>query len=73
MDGTLVDSTAGVVAAWDVAVKKYPGSGLSTEEILSCKFFFVTSPGAYNNIVVCSVSWYQDRREPSQGLRDRGS
>lgn len=39
MDGTLVDSTAGVVAAWEAAVKKYPGSGLTAKEILSCTCF----------------------------------
>lgn len=37
MDGTLVDSTAGVTAAWDATVKKYPGKGLSVEEILKCQ------------------------------------
>lgn len=36
MDGTLIDSTAGVAAAWEVTVKKYPGRGLSVEEILGC-------------------------------------
>ena len=72
MDGTLVDSTAGVVAAWEAAVKKYPGSGLTAEEILSCMFFFVASPDAYN-VVLRSISWDQDHREPSQGLRNRGS
>ncbi|KAF9649351.1 phosphatase [Thelephora ganbajun] len=35
MDGTLVDSTAGVTAAWEAIVREYPGEGLSVEEILS--------------------------------------
>jgi len=60
MDGTLVDSTAGVAAAWEATVKEYPGIGLSVEEILSCEFFFVASFGAYN-LVICSISWYPDR------------
>ena len=34
MDGTLVDSTAGVVGAWEVFAQTYPG--IDVEEILSC-------------------------------------
>jgi hypothetical protein len=64
MDGTLVDSLAGVTAAWEAILKEYPGQGLSVEEILSCGFFLVASFGAYN-LVVCSISWDQNRRKPS--------
>jgi glycerol-1-phosphatase len=35
MDGTLVDSTAGVVGAWELFREKYPG--INVEEILSSK------------------------------------
>jgi beta-phosphoglucomutase-like phosphatase (HAD superfamily) len=34
MDGTLVDSTAGVVGAWSAFAKSYPG--INVEDILSC-------------------------------------
>lgn len=34
MDGTLVDSTAGVVGAWEVFAESYPG--IKVDEILSC-------------------------------------
>ena len=57
MDGTLVDSAAGVTAAWEAIVKEYPEKDLNVEEILSCESFFVTSFGAYN-LVVRSISWY---------------
>ena len=59
MDGTLVDSVAGVTAAWEALAKKYPG-GLNVEEILSCEFLIATYFDAYN-LVVCSIPWYQDR------------
>ena len=36
MDGTLVDSTAGVVGAWQVFAETYPG--IDVDEILSCRF-----------------------------------
>jgi len=66
MDGTLVDSVAGVSAAWEAILKEYPGKGLRVEEILSCEFFFVASftSSAYN-CVVRSISWYPDCRKPS--------
>ena len=35
MDGTLVDSTAGVVDAWKLFAETYPG--IDVHEILSCK------------------------------------
>lgn len=38
MDGTLVDSLAGVTAAWEAILKEYPGVSLSVEEILSSEF-----------------------------------
>ena len=34
MDGTLVDSTAGVVGAWETFAETYPG--LDVENVLSC-------------------------------------
>lgn len=34
MDGTLVDSTAGVVGAWNKCAEKYPW--LNVEEVLRC-------------------------------------
>lgn len=39
MDGTLVDSVAGVTAAWEAVAKEYPGKDINVEEILSCEFF----------------------------------
>lgn len=33
MDGTLIDSTAGVVGAWETFAKSYPG--IDVQEILS--------------------------------------
>jgi hypothetical protein len=38
MDGTLVDSTAGVVGAWTTFAKAYPG--IDVHEILSCEDHF---------------------------------
>lgn len=38
MDGTLVDSTAGVVGAWSLFAKAYPG--IDVHEILSCEDSF---------------------------------
>jgi beta-phosphoglucomutase-like phosphatase (HAD superfamily) len=35
MDGTLVDSTAGVIGAWEMFAETYPG--LDVERILSSK------------------------------------
>jgi len=60
MDGTLVDSAAGVAAAWEVVAKEYPDKEINVEEILSCESLIVTSFGAYN-LAVCRVSWNQDR------------
>ena len=37
MDGTLVDSMAGVTGAWELFATKYPG--LNVKEILGCAFF----------------------------------
>lgn len=37
MDGTLVDSMAGVQGAWELFATKY--SGLNLKEILSCGYF----------------------------------
>lgn len=34
MDGTLVDSTDGVVGAWELFKEKYPG--LNVDQVLSC-------------------------------------
>lgn len=62
MDGTLVNSVAGVTAAWEVFAKKYPHRDIDVTYILSCGFF-VTSPftsSAYN-IIVYSDSWNPDR------------
>lgn len=36
MDGTLVDSTAGVQGAWETFAESYPGIDL--REILSCEY-----------------------------------
>jgi beta-phosphoglucomutase-like phosphatase (HAD superfamily) len=36
MDGTLVDSTAGVEGAWHAFSKTYPG--IDVKDILSCEF-----------------------------------
>jgi len=60
MDGTLVDSAAGVAAAWEAIAKEYPEKGIDVKDILSCESLIVTSFGAYN-LVVFRVSWYQDR------------
>ena len=43
MDGTLVDSTAGVTAAWEAILEEYPREDLTVEEILSCEPFFTKS------------------------------
>ena len=40
MDGTLVDSTDGVVGAWETFAEKYPGIDLSV--ILSCEYCLVS-------------------------------
>ena len=64
MDGTLVDSVAGVTAAWEVIAKKYPDKDINIEKILSSRFSFVASFGAYDPIAR-SHSWCQDRRKPS--------
>lgn len=61
MDGTLVDTAAGVTAAWEATVKRYPEKNLNVEEILSCKFFPVASFGAYNPVVCSISSRYQNR------------
>jgi len=42
MDGTLVDSTAGVVGAWNVFKETYPSIG-NVEDVLSCTFFLFLS------------------------------
>jgi beta-phosphoglucomutase-like phosphatase (HAD superfamily) len=49
MDGTLVDSVAGVTAAWELFARKYPGKDVNVEEILSCGFFLSFTFGAYNH------------------------
>ena len=36
MDGTLVDSTDGVVGAWELFAEKYPG--LDVTQVLSCTY-----------------------------------
>ena len=36
MDGTLVDSTDGVVGAWELFAETYPG--IDVTEILSCQY-----------------------------------
>ena len=36
MDGTLLDSMAGVIGAWELFATKYPG--LDVKEILRCAF-----------------------------------
>lgn len=41
MDGTLIDSTAGVIGAWNLFKEKYPG--LDVEQILSCEFIAFSS------------------------------
>lgn len=38
MDGTLVDSTAGLTGAWEVFKQKYPN--IDIDHILSCKISF---------------------------------
>ena len=62
MDGTLVNSVAGVTAAWEFFAKKYPDKNIDVKEILSCGLFFMvySTFGAYN-LVVHSDSWYPDR------------
>lgn len=40
MDGTLVDSTAGVVGAWNNLRKTYPH--LDVQDILSCEDLFLS-------------------------------
>lgn len=39
MDGTLVDSMAGVIGAWELFATKYPG--LNVQEILGCRYHFI--------------------------------
>ncbi|KAF5388056.1 hypothetical protein D9615_000562 [Tricholomella constricta] len=41
MDGTLVDSTAGVVGAWELFRQTYPG--IDVENILSCKSYSLSA------------------------------
>ena len=60
MDGTLVDSTAGVAAAWEAVVKEYPDKDLRIDDILSCGLFFSWHLSA-DITVVYSISWHQDR------------
>ena len=66
MDGTLVDSTAGVTAAWEALVKEYPGKGLNVEDILSCELFSwdLSLPAPYNHMT-SSIPWHPDYRKPS--------
>lgn len=35
MDGTLIDSLAGVIAAWELFATQYPG--IDVQEVLRCK------------------------------------
>jgi hypothetical protein len=51
MDGTLIDSTAGVVGAWEVFAESYPH--IDVKEILSCEF-----PPRYHRLIyaVCPAS-----------------
>ena len=51
MDGTLVDSTAGVVGAWEVFAASYPH--IDVKEILSCEFLPRYHPLIYG---VCLAS-----------------
>lgn len=51
MDGTLVDSTAGVVGAWTAFAKTYPG--IDVHEILSCEGSFIFFNGAYFSAKRC--------------------
>lgn len=50
MDGTLVDSVAGVTAAWEIFAKRYPDKDINVKDILSSAFCLVASFtfGAYN-------------------------
>lgn len=47
MDGTLVDSTAGVVGAWHTFKEKYPI--LNVEEILNSELVYASIYGTYCN------------------------
>ena len=39
MDGTLVNSVAGVAAAWEVFRMRYPDKGINVKDILNSGFF----------------------------------
>ena len=39
MDGTLIDSVAGVTGSWELFAKKYPDKNINVKEILSCGSF----------------------------------
>lgn len=56
MDGTLVDSVAGVTAAWEIFAEKYPDKNIDVRDILSSGFSFVErfTFGAYNLWFVAS-------------------
>lgn len=62
MDGTLVNSLAGVTAAWEVFKRDYPDKALNVTEILSrgSYFMFRATLNAYN-LVAHRNSWYPDR------------
>ena len=62
MDGTLVDSTDGVVGAWELFAEKYPG--LDVTRVLSCKSkafrsHIVETEGLYalSQLRMASVRW----------------
>ena len=61
MDGTLVNSLAGVTAAWEVFKRDYPDKALNVTEILSrgSYFMFRATFSAYN-LVAHRNSWYPD-------------
>jgi len=70
MDGTLVDSTPGVVGAWNNLRKTYPH--LDVQAILSCEdifsFLFILKPHC-----VPSIAWHSHYRKYATTSRDRRS
>jgi len=63
MDGTLVDSTAGVVGAWNEFSKSYPG--IDVDSILSCTLhpFFSKDSSHWRHIAAHGVRTVDNLRK----------
>lgn len=50
MDGTLIDSTPGVVGAWEKFQEKYPD--IDVKHILSCVFLYIFFSMGFDLIII---------------------